>query len=141
MKRTFDNATIRVGSHDRGLSDEALTEKLKDYPPLTQETFPDLSKDEFIDMAKSQAGRLPEGLEKWFWVKVFVANIVIVTDDGWWFNSLPLDAICFFPIGNPIDFYIFANSSGRNPNKEKIAFAVIRNTSESTTFKRIQSEE
>lgn len=65
MKRTFDNATIRVGSHGRRLSDEALTEKLKDYPPLTQETFPALSKDEFIDMAKSQAGHLAEGLEKW----------------------------------------------------------------------------
>ena len=66
MKRTFDNATIRALSHNGGLSDEALAEKLKDYPPLTQEAFPNLSKDEFIDMAKSQAGRLPEGLEKWF---------------------------------------------------------------------------
>ena len=61
-----DNVGIRVLSQAGGLSDEALAEKLKDYPPLTQEDFPDLSKDEFIDMAKSQAGRLPEGLEKWF---------------------------------------------------------------------------
>lgn len=60
-----DNVGIRVLSQAGGLSDEALAEKLKDYPPLTQEAFPDLSKDEFIDMTKSQAGRLPEGLEKW----------------------------------------------------------------------------
>ena len=65
LQAGLDNATIRALSHNGGLSDEALAEKLKDYPPLTQEAFPDLSKDEFIDMAKSQAGRLPEGLEKW----------------------------------------------------------------------------
>ena len=65
LQAWLDNATVRVMSHDGGLSDEALAEKLKDFPPLTQEAFPELSKDEFLDMVKSQAGRLPEGLEKW----------------------------------------------------------------------------
>ena len=65
LQAGLDNAAIRVLSHDGGLSDEALAEKLKDYPPLTQEAFPELSKDEFIDMVKSQAGHLPKGLEKW----------------------------------------------------------------------------
>ena len=48
-----------------GLSDEELAEKLKDFPPLTMDAFPELSKSDFNDMVKSRAGRLPEGLEKW----------------------------------------------------------------------------
>lgn len=53
-----------VPSHG-GLTDEELAERLKDCPPLTMEAFPELSEREFIDMVKSQAGRLPEGLEGW----------------------------------------------------------------------------
>ena len=65
LRARLDNATVLALSHNGGISDEALAEKLKDYPPLTQKAFPDMSKDEFMDMAKSQAGHLPEGLEKW----------------------------------------------------------------------------
>ena len=57
--------TAKEGSSRGGLSDEELAERLKDYPPLTLEAFPELSESEFLDMIKSQAGRLPEGLEDW----------------------------------------------------------------------------
>ena len=61
----FDNANTRILSPNGGLTDEALAEILKDFPPLTQDAFPELSKSDYIDMVKSQVGRLPNGLEKW----------------------------------------------------------------------------
>ena len=61
----LDNANAKAGSHNGGLSDEALAEVLKDYPPLTQEAFPELSEGDYEAIVKSQAGRLPKGLEKW----------------------------------------------------------------------------
>lgn len=56
---------IHLDDDNRGLTDEELAERLKDNPPLTMEAFPELSEREFIDMVKSQAGRLTEGLEGW----------------------------------------------------------------------------
>ena len=61
----LDNANTKVSSHNGGLTDEALAEILKDFPPLTSEAFPELSKSDYINMIKSQTGRLPQGLEKW----------------------------------------------------------------------------
>lgn len=61
----LDNTKSMPVSHDSGLSDEALAEIVKDFPPLTQEAFPELSKSDYIEIGKSQTGRLPNGLEKW----------------------------------------------------------------------------
>lgn len=62
-ERHNDDADIEL-SHG-GLSDEELAEKLKGFPLLTMESFPELSESEFVDMVKSQAGRIPDGLEEW----------------------------------------------------------------------------
>ena len=65
LQSWFDKPNDKFWFHDGGLSDEALAEILKDFPPLTQEAFPELSKDDYIDWVRSQAGHLPKGLEKW----------------------------------------------------------------------------
>ena len=65
IRTWLDDASAKSLFHDGGLPDEALAEILKGFPPLTQEAFPELSKDEYIDMVKSRSGRLPKGLEKW----------------------------------------------------------------------------
>lgn len=65
IEQWLDIASARTMAHHEGLSDEALAEIVKDFPPLTQDAFPELSKSDFIDMVRSQNGRLPKGLEKW----------------------------------------------------------------------------
>lgn len=65
LQSWFDNPNDKFWFHNGGLSDEALAEILKDFPPLTQEAFPELSKEDYINWVKSQAGHLPKGLEKW----------------------------------------------------------------------------
>lgn len=65
LKTCLGTANTRILPHHGGLTDEALAEVLKSFPPLTQEAFPELSKTDYFDMVRSQTGRLPQELGKW----------------------------------------------------------------------------
>lgn len=65
LQSWFDNPKDKSWVHDGGLSDEALADLLKDFSPLTQEAFHELSKDDYVNWVRSHAGHLPKGLEKW----------------------------------------------------------------------------
>ena len=47
------------------LDDEALTERLKDYPLLEESCFPSLAAEDYSIYLKSHGGKLPKGSEKW----------------------------------------------------------------------------
>lgn len=58
----------RKGRHRarRGqLSDEMLAERLKEYPPLEEDCFPNLAAEDYGVYLKSRSGRFPKGLEQW----------------------------------------------------------------------------
>lgn len=47
------------------LSDEMLAEKLKDFPPLEDEDFPELDAQDYSAFQRNSSGKLTKGLEKW----------------------------------------------------------------------------
>ena len=49
----------------RGLSDEMLAERLKDYPPLDESCFPSLAAEDYGTYLTSSSGKLPKNLEQW----------------------------------------------------------------------------
>ncbi len=63
MREQTAHSHVRV--RHRGLSDEQLSERLKDYPMLTESDFPELSSESYSQMLRSNSGKLIKGLEKW----------------------------------------------------------------------------
>lgn len=55
----------RAQPRHHGLSDEVLAEKLKDYPPLEEDSFPSLVAEDYSDYLKTSSGKLPKGIERW----------------------------------------------------------------------------
>ena len=57
----------KKGAHFRhsSLSDEMLAERLKDYPPLEESSFPTLAAEDYGTYLESRKGHLPKGLEQW----------------------------------------------------------------------------
>ena len=51
-------------THSR-VSDEELSEKLKDFTPLKDSDFPDLNGEAYSEFIKNQSGHLPKGVERW----------------------------------------------------------------------------
>lgn len=47
------------------LSDEMLSERLKDYPPLEENCFPNLAAEDYGTYLKSRGGIISKGMEKW----------------------------------------------------------------------------
>lgn len=45
------------------LSDEMLAEKLKDFPPLNPEDFPELDTQDYSAFQRNRSGKLTKGLE------------------------------------------------------------------------------
>jgi hypothetical protein len=54
---------VRVRKH--GLTDEQLAERLAQYAPLTDSDFPNLSKSDYDNYARSISGRISKELKKW----------------------------------------------------------------------------
>lgn len=52
-------------SHHSKLTDEMLAERLKDYPPLEESSFPSLAAEDYRNYIKSHSGQLPKDLEQW----------------------------------------------------------------------------
>lgn len=55
----------RAQSRHGSLTDEELAERLKDYPPLEESSFPSLAAEDYGAYLKSRSGKLPKGLEQW----------------------------------------------------------------------------
>jgi len=59
------NRKSRSLSRHSSLSDEMLAERLKDYPPLEESSFPTLADEDYNAYLKSRSGKLTKGLEQW----------------------------------------------------------------------------
>lgn len=64
LKHKVAYASAERKTHSR-TSDEALSEKLKDLPPLLASDFPDLSDADYTEYVEKHSGHLPKGIEKW----------------------------------------------------------------------------
>lgn len=58
------NVSRRISRHNV-LDDEELSQLLSQYPPLTDEDFPQLSAADYDSHVHSRSGRMPKGIEKW----------------------------------------------------------------------------
>lgn len=52
-------------SRRRGLSDEELAEQLAQFPPLTDNDFPQLEAEDYANYIRNNSGKIARGLEKW----------------------------------------------------------------------------
>lgn len=64
LRHKVDNASSERRTHGR-TTDEALSEKLKDLPPLQASDFPNLNDVDYAEYVKKHSGHLPKGVEKW----------------------------------------------------------------------------
>lgn len=51
--------------HGKGLSDEALSELLKDFAPLNLSDFPDIEDEAYSAFVERKGGSLPKNVESW----------------------------------------------------------------------------
>ena len=65
LREQVNRKRHHVRVRKQGLTDEQLAERLAQYAPLTDSDFPNLSKSDYDNYARTTSGRISKGLKKW----------------------------------------------------------------------------
>lgn len=65
LREQVNRKRNHVRVRKQGLTDEQLAERLAQYAPLTDSDFPNLSKSDYDNYARTTSGRISKELKKW----------------------------------------------------------------------------
>lgn len=64
-KRLENEYYAERSRNSRSLSDESLAQELSEFDPITEQDFPELSREQYVGFARNSSGKIAKGLEKW----------------------------------------------------------------------------